>query len=144
MEDIKDNEYEDIINLPHYEPKYHPRMSIFNRSAQFAPFAALVGYEEAVEETARITDKEIELNDDLKNFIDMKLQMVAEHIKENQNVTILYFDKDKRKKGGKYTEYKGVVKKIDLIEHKIIFKDRFKIDLKSIIDVNAEFIKELN
>ena len=135
--------YDNIINLPHYEPKYHPRMSIYNRSAQFAPFAALTGYDDAVVETARLTDEEVELNDDLKNFIDMKLQIIEEHIKDNQNITVLYFEKDKKKRGGQYIEHTGKVKRIDLVEHFIIFKDNSKINIDSILDLNAEFIKDI-
>lgn len=136
--------YENIIYLPHYEPKYHQRMSIYNRSAQFAPFAALTGYEDAVHETARLTENKIELDDDLKNIIDMKLQNVEEHIKDNQDINILYFEKDKRKHGGKYIEHRGVVKRIDLVNHFILFKDNSKINIDSILDINADFIKNLD
>lgn len=137
------NNYEDIINLNHYNPKFHPRMSIYNRSAQFAPFAALTGYDEAIIETARITDEKIELNDDLRTFIDMKLHIIEEHIKEKLIVKILYFEKDKRKQGGKYIEYSGIVKRIDLINKFIIFEDKFKIGLEVILNIDADFIKEL-
>lgn len=128
-------DYEDIIKLPHYEPKFHPRMTIYNRSAQFAPFAALTGYDDKVSEAARLTDDKIELSEDLKNYIDIKLQIVNEHIKDNSEITVLYFEKDKRKKGGKYLKYKGIVKKIDLIENTIKFKDNFKINLDMILDI---------
>lgn len=137
------NNYEEIINLNHYNPKFHPRMSIYNRSAQFAPFAALTGYDEAIIETARITDEKIELNDDLRTFIDMKLHIIEEHIKEKSIVKILYFEKDKRKQGGKYIEYSGIVKRIDLINKFIIFEDKFKIGLEVILNIDADFIKEL-
>ena len=136
-------DYEDIIKLPHYEPKFHPRMTIYNRSAQFAPFAALTGYDDKVSEAARLTDDEIELSEDLKNHIDIKLQIVNEHIKDNREITVLYFEKDKRKRGGKYIKYKGIVKKIDLIENTIKFKDNFKINLDMVLDVEINFIKDL-
>ena len=127
--------YEEIIKLPHYEPKFHPRMTIYNRSAQFAPFAALTGYDDKVSEAARLTDNKIELSEDLKNHIDIKLQIVNEHIKDNREITVLYFEKDKRKRGGKYLKYKGIVKKIDLIENTIKFKDNFKINLDMVLDI---------
>lgn len=136
--------YDKIINLPHYEPKYHQRMSIYNRAAQFAPFAALTGYEDAVAETGRLTENEKLLNDDLKNVIDMKLQIVEEHIKDNQSINVLYFVKDKRKDGGKYIEYSGNVKRIDKISQEIIFKDNTKICFDKILDIKAEFIKEID
>lgn len=135
--------YEDIIKLPHYEPKFHPRMTIYNRSAQFAPFAALTGYDDKVSEAARLTDDEIELSEDLKNHIDIKLQIVNEHIKDNREITVLYFEKDKRKRGGKYIKYKGIVKKIDLIENTIKFKDNFKINLDMVLDIEINFVKDL-
>ena len=134
------NEYQDIINLNHYELKYHERMSIYNRSAQFAPFAALTGYSEAVRETSRLTDNKIEIDEDLKNFIDIKLQIIEEHIKDNKETTIIYFEKDNRKDGGKYIEHNGLVKRIDKTNHLIIFKDNFKINLDTILDIKSEFI----
>lgn len=136
--------YDKIINLPHYEPKYHQRMSIYNRAAQFAPFAALTGYEDAVSETGRLTENEKLLNDDLKNVIDMKLQIIEEHIKDNQSINVLYFVKDKRKAGGKYIEYIGNVKRIDKINQEIIFKDNTRICFDKILDIKAEFIKEID
>ena len=137
------NNYEDIINLNHYNPKFHPRMSIYNRSAQFAPFAALTGYDEAIIETARLTDEKIELNDDLGSYIDMKLHIVDDHIKDGKEITVLYFERDRTKQGGKYKNYTGVVKRIDLTEHLIIFRDNLKITLESILDINSAFIKDL-
>lgn len=136
--------YANIINLPHYEPKYHQRMSIYNRAAQFAPFAALTGYDDAVTETGRLTENEKLLNDDLKNVIDMKLQIIEEHIKDDQSIKVLYFIKDKRKDGGKYIEYSGNVKRIDKINQVIIFKDNTKICFDKILDIKAEFIKEID
>lgn len=136
--------YANIINLPHYEPKYHQRMSIYNRAAQFAPFAALTGYDDAVAETGRLTENEKLLNDDLKNVIDMKLQIIEEHIKYDQSIKVLYFVKGKRKDGGKYIEYSGNVKRIDKINQVIIFKDNTKICFDKILDIKAGFIKEID
>lgn len=130
--------YESIINLKHFEPKYHKRMTTYNRSAQFAPFAALTGYNESVKETARLTDNKIELNDDLKFFINMKLQLLEEHIKDKPNVKVLYFEKDKRKSGGKYIQYEGYLKRIDKIEKELIFIDKHKVNFDFILDINFE------
>ena len=77
--------YEDIITLPHYESKKHPRMSLEARSAQFAPFSALTGYEDAVKETARLTDKKIEIDDGLKQILNY------EYVKTSQNEMFLFF-----------------------------------------------------
>ena len=100
---IEDN-YEDIINLPHYEPKYHPRMSKHNRAAQFAPFAALTGYEEQVKETARLTEKKIEIDDGLKEILGNILIYIQEnlniksYIPKDVSVTILPPQPKKKKK----------------------------------------------
>ena len=89
--------YEDIINLPHYESKKHPRMSLEARSAQFAPFAALTGYEDAVKETARLTDKKIEIDEGLKQILNNKLQYILENNDANPEITFTYFISDKKK-----------------------------------------------
>ena len=96
------NKYDDIINLPHYESKTRKRMSLEARSAQFAPFAALTGYDDKVKETARRTDKRIELSDEEYNIINTKLQIIKEHIKEQPEINFVIFVKDKLKDGGKY------------------------------------------
>ena len=137
------NDYEDIINLKHYNPKFHSRMSIYNRSAQFAPFAALTGYDEAIVETSRIIDNEVELYEDLRNMIDIKLHIVEEHINSSQEINVLYFEKDNRKKGGKYIEHKGIVKRLDVDEQLIIFFFFFKIKFETILDIKAQFISDL-
>lgn len=129
------NKYESIINLPHYELKNHERMTMESRAAQFSPFAALTGYSESVKETARLTDNKIELSEDMKNNIDMKLQIIDDNIKEKPEITILYFVKDQKKNGGKYIEYIGNVKKIDKVDKTLYFYDKTKISLYDILDI---------
>ena len=114
--------YDDIINLPHYEPRRHPRMSTEQRAAQFAPFAALVGYEAALEETGRLTDCMHEVSEDVKEAINRQLQWVADHLPEHPQVTITYFVLDDKKAGGVYRMLEGVVKKIDDYAHTIILE----------------------
>ena len=132
--------YKDIINLPHHVSKKHPQMSMEERAAQFAPFAALVGYEDAVEETARITTKRIELNEEEKNALDIKLQMLNEqiHIQIYPNVTIMYFVPDLKKDGGKYIKISGTVKRIDEYKQLIILDDKTEIPISEIISINGE------
>ena len=101
--------YDDIINL-HYEPKNHKRMSIEARSAQFAPFSALTGYDTAIKETERLTDKKIEITEDLKQILNKKLQYILENNHINPIVTFTYFVKDKNKYGGKYIKKEGIIK----------------------------------
>ncbi len=138
MNDI--GKYDDIINLPHYISKKHAQMTIEERAAQFAPFAALVGYEDAVEETARITTKRIELNEEEKNMLDMKLQMLNEQIQIqiHPNVTIIYFIPDLKKDGGRYIKISGTVKRIDEYKQLIILDDKTEISIGEIISINGE------
>ena len=114
MQNIKYYEYEDVICRQHPTSNKHPRMSRMNRAAQFAPFAALTGYEESLEEIARLTDKKRELSEDDIEEINAKLNFIQEHIKERPEVTITYFQLDERKEGGKYLTVSGKVRNIDL------------------------------
>lgn len=129
------DQYDDIINLPHYEPKYHPRMSKYKRSAQFAPFAALVGYDEQVQECSRLTDKRLEIDDELKEKINNKLNKINELIKNSPEVEITYFIPDEKKDGGKYITEIGNVKRIDYVNRFIKFTDNKKIILDDLIDI---------
>ena len=129
------DKYDDIINLPHYEPKYHPRMSKYKRSAQFAPFAALVGYDEQVQECSRLTDKRLEIDDELKEKINNKLNKINELIKNSPEVEITYFIPDEKKDGGKYITEIGNVKRIDYVNRFIKFTDNKKIILDDLIDI---------
>ena len=129
------DKYDDIINLPHYEPKYHSRMSKYKRSAQFAPFAALVGYDEQVKECSRLTDERLEIDDELKEKINYKLNKINELIKNNPVVEITYFIPDVKKDGGKYITEKGNVKRIDYINRFIKLTDNKKIILDDLIDI---------
>ena len=133
----KDN-YDDIINLPHYEPQRHPRMSIESRVAQFAPFAALTGYEDAVKETARITDKRIEIDEGLKIIINNKLQVILDNIKDKPKVTFTYFIYDKKKSGGKYITITGNVSKIDMVNGYVILTDKTKVPINEIINITGD------
>lgn len=139
---IEDN-YEDIINLPHYEPKHHPRMSKYNRAAQFAPFAALTGYEEQVRETARLTDKKIEIDDGLKEILSNKLNYVQDNLNIKSELNFIYFISDSRKSGGKYVKKKGIVKKIDIIEQYVQLIDKTKIPINDIISIEGELFNYL-
>ena len=91
------NTYEDIINMEHPTSKRHPRMTVYNRAAQFSPFAALTGHKEALKETARITDNKIELDENVKRELDYKLQQILNKNDSIQNVQITYFKKDENK-----------------------------------------------
>ena len=107
--------YDDIINLEHFEPKNHKRMSTYQRAAQFSPFAALTGYDDLVNETVRITHDKIELSEYEKSLVNEKLVKIKSNIESLPCVSITYFSKDKIKSGGKYNTIYGYVKSIDMI-----------------------------
>ena len=117
---MPDNPYADIIDLPHHVSKVHPQMSMHQRAAQFSPFAALVGYEDVVEETARQTAPERELKEDEKAELDRRIGIVAAHLSEHPVVTIEYFVPDKRKDGGEYVFKSGEVEKIVPTERVVV------------------------
>lgn len=127
--------YDDIIDLPHYQSIKRPHMSNHDRAAQFAPFAALKGYEEAVIETARLTDSRITLDENEIEQIDAKLQQLAENMDSRNIVSVTHFVQDKYKAGGEYITTVGVVKKIDSIGRYLVVDD---------IDILVEDIVALN
>ena len=131
--------YDDIINL-HRPISKHPQMSLYQRSAQFAPFAALVGYDSAIKETARITDKRIEIDDELKVIISNKLNYLNDHIKDNNKAIITYFIKDEKKSSGNYIHKTGIIKSINPVESKIKFTDNSTVYINDII--NIEILKD--
>lgn len=108
-----EHKYDDIINLEHHVSTKHPRMRLENRSAQFAPFSALTGYEEAVTEEARVTESRIAIDEEAKIEVNEKLNYIMKNLDKNIIVSVTYFEKDKKKQGGRYKTIKGIIKKID-------------------------------
>ena len=138
-----ENRYDDIINLRHYSSPAHPRMSRMNRAAQFAPFAALTGYDAAVTETARLTDKRHELTEDERIMLSEKLHILSENEQDRPIVRITYFLPDSRKSGGSYEAVTGAVRRIDEGEMKVIFADGTRIDIADICDINGEIFDDI-
>lgn len=134
--------YDDIINLPHPASKTHPPLSMAQRAAQFSPFAALTGYDEAAKETARLTDKRIELSEEEMSVLDGKLQMLQEHIDERPEVAVTYFLPDKRKDGGSYVTMAGAAKKIDSYRNMLVMIDGTEIPIKEILSIKRENVDE--
>jgi hypothetical protein len=130
--------YDDILLLPHHVSEKHPPMSRLDRAAQFSPFAALTGYEAAVKETARLTDRRIELDEGEKEAIDQRLMLLQERLPEPTEVTITYFVPDKKKTGGAYVSVSGTVKKIDDYERMVILRDGTNIPIDDILHINGE------
>lgn len=131
------NNYEDIIHLTRPQSKY-PHLGIDSRSAQFAPFAALTGYDSAVKETARLTKRKIELNDELKEIINAKLNYIDKSIKDRNIISVTYFIKDEKKDGGRYENYSGIVKRINNVEEYIKFEDNKIINFNDILSLDGE------
>lgn len=105
--------YEDMLYLPHPVSPTHPRMPLQDRAAQFSPFAALTGYDDALRETARLTERFIELDEDGKQEIDRQISYLQQHPLDTVPVKIIYFVPDEKKDGGSYTAVEGCVRKID-------------------------------
>ena len=127
--------YDDIIHLPHHVSNTRAHMPMLDRAAQFMPFRALTGYEDAVHETARHTDEKIELTEDEKTVLDVKLQRLADDLANQPLVTLTWFQPDKRKAGGAYVTTTGQVKKIDDFEGALILLSGDSIPVEDILDI---------
>ncbi len=134
----QNNPYEDIIHLPHHVSSRWPQMSLRDRAAQFSPFAALTGHEEAVKETARLTEMKIQLDENEIQQLDQKLQYIREHLADRLTVTITHFVADLRKAGGEYIEHDGIVKKIREYDHLIVMEDGTEIQITNILQINLK------
>ena len=127
--------YDDIIDLPHHVSSTRPQMPRIDRAAQFQPFRALTGYEDAVHETARLTDEKPELTEDEKSLLDMKLQRLADRLDSHPQVTLTWFQPDKRKTGGVYVTTTGQLKKIDDYEGVLILLGGERVIIEDILDI---------
>ena len=128
---IEDN-YDDIINLPHPEPKNHRRMSMMARAAQFAPFAALTGHDAAIAETARLTDQQIEPGEAINDELNRTFALLQERIHEHPTVEVTHFVPDARKQGGQYRTVTAQAKRLALDTRQLILTDGITIDIVSI------------
>ena len=109
-----------------------------NRAAQFAPFAALSGYGEAIREVTRITETKRELGESDREELDRKLACLQDHLAEHPEITVTYFLKDSKKEGGKYIDISGVIKKMDFYYGLLVMEDGTKIRLEDILDLSGE------
>lgn len=134
--------YEDIINLPHHTSRNHPQMTMLQRAAQFAPFAALTGHDAAIQETARLTDDELDLSDNGRELLDRKLAYLLSY-SGNPLVTITYFVPDQRKQGGAYASVTGQIRKIEQYERSVVMTDGTKIPFEHIADLDSEIFDRL-
>lgn len=144
MENHNDNhKYDDIINLPHHQSQTRVHMSLYDRAAQFSPFSALTGYDDAVKESARLTDQKHELSDEAISQLNAKLMFIKEQIKNQPEITVTYFVPDEKKDGGTYITKKSAVKRIDDFQRVIILKNNAKIPFDDISDIESEIFRDL-
>lgn len=135
--------YDDIINLPHHVSSKRPQMSMLDRAAQFSPFAALTGYDDAIQETGRLTDEKINLSEEEKETLDRKQQILLEKLSDYPALTITYFVPDAKKSGGAYATISGRLKKIDGFERRMLLTDGTKIPLDDVADIESELFRDL-
>ena len=133
--------YEDILHLPYPRPSKRARMSMVERAAQFAPFAALTGYDSAIKETARLTGQRVELDDSEKAALDEKLQQLLLRIGSRPEVTVTHFVNDLRKDGGEYITTTGALTKIDF-HQRCLMVDGQIIRVDDILKLHSEEIPE--
>lgn len=127
--------YDDIINLPHHRSQTHPHMSVGDRAAQFAPFAALTGYDDAIDEEGRLTSDKIELDENSLSALDITLSELSARIASHPRISVTYFLPDEKKAGGAYLVREGALKKIDSYNMQLIFCDGFAVDINNILSL---------
>ena len=131
-------QYDDILYLPHPVSERHARMNAADRVAQFSPFAALTGFEEAIDETGRLTQPRIFPDEWVLSEINRTLAALQVRIREEPAVNVRYFRQDARKSGGAYVRFQGRLKRIDPYEEVLLFTDGTKIYLEDILELTEE------
>lgn len=130
-------DYSDIIGLPHHTSPKHPRMPSADRAAQFAPFSALTGYGDVIDETARLTDSRLILSEESKALLDLKQRLLAELSESHPEIVVTYFEDDSRKCGGAYRTHVGNLKRVDEAEGGLLFCDGVKIPFERIYGIDC-------
>lgn len=132
--------YDDIINLPHHVSKTRRPMSMENRAAQFAPFAALTGHGAAITETARLTSSRMELSQEMMRNLSRRLAYALER---QSPVTVTYFEPDAYKEGGRYVTASGMIRRVDDTDGAIVFSDKRRIRLADIYSLDGVIFNDL-
>ena len=135
--------YADIIDLPHHQSDTRPKMSNYDRAAQFSPFAALTGHADSIKETARLTDEYSEPSEEMKAIMNEKLLFLMEQLENQPEITITFFKPDEKKQGGAYITITGVVKKIKTYERQIQMTTGDLIPIDMIFDINGDIFGSL-
>lgn len=131
--------YDDMMDMPHHTSAVHPHMSVYDRAAQFAPFAALTGHDTAIRETARLTESRVELDEYSKADLNRRLCILQDRIDEKPEVSITYFQPDTKKSGGQYMTASGCIKKMEEYERAVIMEDDTRIPMDQIFAVDGEW-----
>lgn len=138
----KTNDYNDIIHLPHHRSKKYAHMSLHDRAAQFAPFAALKGYDGEIDESARRTEKRITLSEEQAFMLNERTRILLEHIHELPEICITYFVPDTKKAGGAYYEKAGALRRIDEVQRIFYFTDGMEIEVDNIFKIEGAVFTE--
>lgn len=140
MSEKDEHRYDDIIDMPRFVSQTHHPMSNHDRAAQFAPFAALTGFGDSIQETGRLTEEKPELSEEEQEEMDLRFRILEEHFKEDPIVWIRYYVPDEKKEGGKIVETELAIHQIDTVNEVLISADRKRYDLDSILDINGSII----
>ena len=135
--------YDDILHLPHYVSAKRKPMSMLNRAAQFSPFAALTGYDAAIQETGRLTDRQIHMDTDAEAMLDEKLRLLWENRQEKPQITVTYFVPDERKCGGCYENRTARVKKVDIHHQIMLLEDDTVVNFGRVRDIQGEIFRQI-
>ena len=140
---MQENNYDDIINLPHHQSKVRPQMPLYSRAAQFSPFSALTGYEDAIEETARLTENKHTLSDEETDMLNRKMVLLKDKISERPTISIRYFIPDELKDGGSYSTISGKLRAIDSFNRLVILHDGTTIPFDDIEDISGDVFNSI-
>ena len=134
--------YDDILHLPHHVSRKHPQMAMIDRAAQFSPFAALTGYDAAIRETGRLTERFVELEESDREVLDQRLQLIKSRLGEHPTVSITYFQPDAKKEGGSYLCVRGPIKKIDEYRRTVTMMDGTEVPFSYIAQIESQLFEE--
>lgn len=138
MNDIDIHDYSDIISLEHHVSDKHPPMPMEDRAAQFGAFSALAGHDDAISETARLTEPWEDMSEYVIEVLNGKLQYINDNLPLEKEVSIKYFKSDTMKDGGEYLVHTGKIRRIDEVNRWIMFDDGETIDINSVFDIEID------
>lgn len=144
MKQNEKNKYDDIIMLPHHVSKKHPQMSPLNRAAQFSPFAALTGYDAAIQEAQRLTDSFIEIDESREIELNEQFSFIRENLDKQPELKITCFQPDEKKSGGSYITVCGRIKKIDEYNRQVVFVDGTTLSIDYILSMQGELFSRMD